>query len=39
MAQYMVANDWQLPFDKDQYYPQIKTGANADDPNRIVFDN
>ena len=39
MAQYMVANDWQLPFDKDQYYPQIKTGANTDDPNRIVFDN
>ena len=38
VAQYMVANDFELPFDKDQYYPQIKTGPNADDPNRIVFD-
>lgn len=39
IAQYMVANDWQLPFDKDQYYPQIKTGQNAEDQNRIVFDS
>lgn len=39
IAQYMIVNDWQLPFDKDQYFPQIKTGDNADDPNRIVFDN
>jgi len=38
VALYMVANDWQLPVDKDQYFPQIKTGDNADDPNRIVFD-
>lgn len=39
VAKYMVLNDWQLPVDKDQYFPQIKTGSNADDPNRIVFDN
>lgn len=38
LALYMVANDWQLPFDKDQYFPQIRTGDQADDPNRIVFD-
>ena len=36
---YMVANDWQLPVNKDQYFPQIKTGPDAEDPNRIVFDN
>lgn len=39
VAKYMVLNNWQLPVDKDQYFPQIKTGDNADDPNRIVFDN
>lgn len=38
VAIYMIANDWQLPVDKNQYFPQIKTGDNADDPNRIVFD-
>lgn len=36
MAEYMFMNDKQLPFDKDQFFPQIKTGENADDPNRIV---
>lgn len=39
VAQYMMANDWELPFDKDQFFPQIKTGNNCDDPNRIVFGN
>jgi len=39
VAKYMVLNNWQLPVDKNQYFPQIKTGDNADDPNRIVFDN
>lgn len=39
VALYMVANDWQLPVDKDQYFPQIKTGDDAEDQNRIVFDN
>jgi len=39
VALYMVANDWQLPVDKDQYFPQIKSGDNAEDQNRIVFDN
>jgi hypothetical protein len=38
VAQYMIVNDWQLPFDKDQYFPQVKTGDSSDDPNRIVFD-
>ena len=38
VALYMVANDWQLPVDKDQYFPQIKTGDNKEDTNRIVFD-
>lgn len=38
LSLYMIANDWQLPFDVDQYFPQIKTGDNADDPNRIVRD-
>lgn len=37
IAQYMIVNDWELPFDKDQYFPQIKTGDNSDDPNRIVY--
>ena len=37
VALYMVANDWQLPVDKDQYFPQIKTGDDAEDQNRIVF--
>ena len=35
LSLYMLNNDWQLPFDKDQFYPQIK-GENGDDPNRIV---
>lgn len=39
IAQYMMANDWELPFDKNQYFPQVKTGNNADNPNRIVFEN
>ena len=39
IAQYMLLNDQQLPFDVNQFYPQIKTGENADDPNRIVYDN
>ena len=39
VALYMVSNDWQLPVNKDQYFPQIKTGDYADDPNRIVFDS
>tara|TARA_A100001201_G_C4065505_1_gene194041 strand:+ start:160 stop:1185 length:1026 start_codon:yes stop_codon:yes gene_type:complete len=38
VALYMVANDWQLPVDKDQYFPQILTGDNKEDTNRIVFD-
>lgn len=38
VALYMVANDWQLPVDKNQYFPQIKTGDNKEDTNRIVFD-
>ena len=38
VALYMVANDWQLPVDKDQYFPQIKTGNDAEDQNRIVFE-
>lgn len=37
VAKYMVMNDWQLPVDKDQFFPQIKTGDKAEDPNRIVF--
>ena len=37
VALYMVANDWQLPVDKDQYFPQILTGDNKEDTNRIVF--
>lgn len=36
VAEFMFMNDKQLPFDKDQFYPQIKVGDNADDPNRIV---
>ena len=36
MAEYMLLNNQQLPFDKDQFFPQIKVGDNADDPNRIV---
>ena len=39
IAQYMLLNDQQLPFDVNQFYPQIKTGENADDPNRIVYDD
>ena len=39
LAQYMAVNDWKLPVDKDQYFPQIKTGSDADDANRIVYDN
>ena len=35
LSLYMLNNDWQLPFDKDQFYPQVK-GENGDDPNRIV---
>lgn len=38
IAQYMLLNDQQLPFDVDQFFPQIKTGDNAEDPNRIIFD-
>ena len=38
LAQYMAVNDWKLPVDKDQYFPQIKTGADKDNPNRIVYD-
>ena len=36
IAQHMLLNDQQLPFDVDQFFPQIKTGENAEDPNRIV---
>jgi hypothetical protein len=39
VAKYMVLNNWELPIDKDQYFPQIKTGDDAEDANRIVFDN
>ena len=38
IAQYMLLNDQQLPFDVNQFFPQIKTGDNAEDPNRIIFD-
>ena len=38
IAQYMAVNDWKLPVSKDQYFPQIKTGPDAEDQNRIVFD-
>jgi len=38
LAQYMAVNDWKLPVSKDQYFPQIKTGSDAEDQNRIVFD-
>jgi hypothetical protein len=36
MAEYMLLNNQQLPFDKNQFFPQIKVGDNVDDPNRIV---
>ena len=39
IAQYMIVNDWKLPFDKNQYFPQVRTGENADNPNHIVFDS
>ena len=36
LAEYMFMNDKQLPFDRIGFFPQIKTGENADDQNRIV---
>lgn len=36
IAEYMFMNDKQLPVNRVGFFPQIKTGDNADDPNRIV---
>tara|TARA_B100000035_G_C20975946_1_gene543177 strand:+ start:209 stop:1249 length:1041 start_codon:yes stop_codon:yes gene_type:complete len=36
IAEYMFMNNKQLPVNRVGFFPQIKTGENADDPNRIV---
>tara|TARA_R100001224_G_C4007197_1_gene144860 strand:- start:89 stop:1135 length:1047 start_codon:yes stop_codon:yes gene_type:complete len=36
IAEYMFMNDKQLPVNRVGFFPQIKTGENADDNNRIV---
>lgn len=36
VAKYMVVNDWKLPINRNFAYPQIKSGDNAEDQNRLV---
>ena len=36
LALYMLNNDWELPFDVDTAFPQIKSGDHQEDQNRVV---
>lgn len=36
IAKYMVLNNWELPISRRYAFPQIKTGDNKEDPNRLV---
>ena len=36
VAKYMMVNDWQLPFELETAFPQVKDGDQKDDENKLV---